>query len=152
MVDITSIAGKKGNSIVNTVIGILLIIAIIVILTKVYKAMNTGSKLIGEQIGDQTLSVQTGVPAARIAYIRGKGQELWDKGVTDWWLTYNYDEDMFIQAINDMSNTGELSLLNSFFKGIHSKGVSVKGVVSEAFNSSDIARLKAGYYQYLMST
>ncbi len=153
MIDI--ITGGKGSKNNNPIVGVFTIaitICIIILILKIYKSMASGTRVVGQQLGDQVISVQTGIAAARLAFIRSKAQDLWDNGTTNWGFTYDYNEEQFIQAINVMTSTKELSFLNDCFKGIHKKGLSIKNVLVEAFDNNDKARLKPGYYEYLLST
>ena len=145
------LVGKKGVAQVQSILTIILVIAVCIVLFKIYKAAKSGSKLIGEQVGDNIISLQSGIPAARIQWIRAKAYDLWDKGCTGWFLTFNYDEDMFISVINSMTSTKELSYLNDFFKQNHSKGLDLKGVITDSFSSNDKARLTNGYTAFLNS-
>lgn len=151
MIDIIS-NKKGGNNNVNTVIAIALLIFIVLIIVRIYKSMQGATKVIGQQIGDQTISIQTGVPAARIAYIRGVAQGLWDKAVTNYWVGYDYDENQFIAAINNMSTTVEVGLLNDFFKSVNKQGNDLKYVIGNSFDNNDIKRLKPTFYTYLLGS
>lgn len=149
---INKATGTKWGGRITAILTIVAIIGIVIVLTKIYKATRKGSSIVGEQLGDQVLSVQTGVSAARIQYIRDEATYLWQNGVINpgWlWPSYDYRESYFISAINKMANTIELAMLNNFFKANHTNGTSLKGVINDSFNSADKNQLNQSYLTFI---
>jgi hypothetical protein len=153
MVDIISKGfGKQTGNKVSAIFAILLVIAIIYVSIKIYKGVRSGSKVVGDQVADNVISIQTGVSASRITAIRAKAQSLWDDSIDQpWYYLGDYDvhETDFIEAINSMANTRELSLLNEFYHQISSDGSKLKDIIKASFNGNEIARLNQLYYTFL---
>lgn len=130
----------KGNKTVMLVLGIIVILVIIAVVWKIYKGFKAGSNALGETIGDAAIAAQTGVNVNRVSFIRGTAATLWDKGVTNWIFTVNYDEQMFIDTINKMVSVKEVALLDQFFK--EKAGYTIGYVISNSFSSSEKAKVK----------
>jgi hypothetical protein len=133
----------KGNKTVMLVIGIIVIVVIIAVVWKIYKGFKTGSNAIGESLGDATIAAQTGINLNRVTFIRGTAAHLWDKGVTNYWVVTNYDEQLFIDNINKMATVKEVYLLDQFFK--NKAGYGLGYVIAKSFSDSEKAKLKTEY-------
>ena len=133
-------------------INIFLVVAIVIVLYQVYKSLKTGSKAIGQSLGDQALAVQVGIDAARVNYIRTKATELWDNGVTNYIITRDYDEDMFINVINQMNTGAEYALLDQFFAEYHKDGWTVSQVVQASFNTDEKNRIRRDIYGFIKTS
>lgn len=130
----------KGNKTIMLTLGIIVIVVIIAIVWKVYKGFKAGSNALGETIADATIAAQTGVNVNRVSFIRGVANLLWDKGVTNYWVTVNYDEQLFIDNINKMTGTKEVALLDSLFRD--KAGYTLGYVIANSFSDGEKAKLK----------
>jgi hypothetical protein len=133
----------KGNKTIMLVLGIVLIVVIVVIVWNIYKGFKAGSNAVGQTLGNDAIAIRTGIQAARVGHIRGIADLLWNKAVTNWIFTINYNEQMFIDNINKMSNVKEVSLLDEFFRD--KAGYSIGYVIAVSFSTSERAKLKPEY-------
>ncbi len=138
--------GKKGGSL-NTIITILFIVVIIAVAVKIYKATKATANVTGQAIGNEVIATQLGMSTSRVVYIRSEAQRLWRDGVTNWLVTYNYDEEMFIAVINEMVTQKEVMLLDQLFQ--EQSGKRLKDVIESAFNNSDKAKLNQSWLAVL---
>lgn len=134
----------------NTLFPILTVIIIIVVIWKVYKASKSAGNAVGAELGINATAVKTGIPAARISYIAQLGQMLWDDGVDlgDWFTATEYKESMFIDAVNAMQSTQELTLLDQYYRS--ASGETLKTAVNKSFDSSERAKVKPKTWAALM--
>ena len=117
-------------------------IALVAIIVSIYKAAKSGGNAIGNIIGDQTVSAQTGVDVNRIGYLRTLAFNLWENGVDlpfgstslPRWMR-DYDEELFIKAINACVNTKEAAVLDEFYQ--QKSGEQLAQVIEASFTKSD---------------
>lgn len=148
--DITK--GIKGNKTLYALVSVIVVIIIVAVVWHLYKAIKTGSAAVGQALGNAEISVQTGIPAARVTYIRSEANKLWDEGVQTHWYTLgirNYNEDMFIETINAMANVKEVALLDELYK--ERSAERLKDAITASFDDTERAKLNAQYYAALQS-
>ncbi len=130
-----------------------LIVLVIIVAVKIFKSLKLGAQSIGDTLGNEALSMQTGIATVRVASIRATAKNLWDNAVTRNWyvllLVRDYDEDKFIDAINGMGNTKEVAMLDEFYK--ENAGETLGDVISKAFDNTDRTRLQTEYLTLLQS-
>jgi hypothetical protein len=129
---------------------ILITIAIVVVIWRVYKAFKAAGNAAGEQLGINAVAVKTGISPNRVSYIASLGQRLWDEGVSGygWFSNRNYDELMFIDALNNMQSTVELTLLDQYYRS--ASGESLKKAINKSFDSEDRAKVKPKTWAAIM--
>lgn len=153
MYDITQGAfGKDASKKSSAIINVLFIIVVVFIVYKLYKSSRKGLESVGDTLGEQIISVQTGVPVARLAAIKAKAVNLWDNAVINpgWWSPwYDYRESMFVSAINSMANIIELDILDNAFRQQHANGTNLKGVIEASFDDTEIAQTNPIFYSHL---
>ncbi len=142
--DITGgIVGK--NSMLGVALTLAITVCIIIIVVKIYKAMQVGTKAIGGQLGNQIISVQTGIPAARIDFLKDVAKQA-NKGVYRIWglnkITWVIDEDV-VNACNQAVNVAEAALVSQFYK--QDTGDSLRYDVIESSFMTDSSRNKILY-------
>lgn len=148
-------AGKTLNYIRWAFIAIAAI-ALVAIVVSIYKAAKSGGNAVGNIIGDQTVSVQTGIDVNRVSFLRTIAYNLWENGVdlpfgskaAPRWMR-DYDEELFIKAINTCVNVKEASLLNEFYQ--QKSGEQLAQAIEASFDSSNKARCKQEILAFLLS-
>jgi hypothetical protein len=126
-----------------------LIIVLIIVATKIFKNLKIGAAVVGQSIGNETISKETGIVTNRVIYIRQLATQLWDNGVTNWGLFNYYTDQMFIDTINKMTTPREVELLNQFFQ--EKSGTSLQQVINESFNSSQKAKVNPNWLAVIQS-
>lgn len=133
MKDVTALKNNPIYGYVKWAIIIVVIIAIIVVVAKIYKATKAGVEVIGEKIGDEIVSTQTGVPVPRIKVCRQVATDC-ESAITrvpfigtKIWVT----DDTIVEALNRLVSSSETVLTCQFFKEI--SGESLKSVVEGTF-------------------
>jgi hypothetical protein len=133
----------KSN--INYILTIIGVVIIIIIIYNIYKAAKTGSNIIGQGIGNQILSQQTGVHPTRINYLRQLATDLWDNAVSRPWyaafLVRDYDEQKFIDALNSCMDGREAKLLSQFYK--QASGESLRQAVNSSFSAANKAKVNS---------
>jgi hypothetical protein len=142
-------ANKKGIGWLYFVMYLAIIIIVIVVITKVYKAVKQGGKDIGNLATDVAVSAQTNIPVARLQQIRNIAEDCYKNWGTSWLGVADWDEPKFITAINQMQDLKELQIFCQNYTELG--GVAIKDIVEASFDSSDIKRLKTGYYSAIKS-
>ena len=144
MIDVIG-GNKKGNENLNTIVSIAILVFIILIIVRIYKAMQSGSKAVGSQIGNQVISVQTGIPAARIDFLKDVAIQansgvyrLWGTNTVVWIV-----DDEVVQACNMVVSPAEAALLSQFYK--QNTGSSLRRDVIESSYMIDSSRAKIQY-------
>ncbi len=134
----------------NTLFPIFVILIIIFIVWKIYKASKAAGEAGGALLGINATAVKTGISPDRISYIASLGQMLWDDAVDlgNWFEATEYDEDMFIDALNAMQSTKELVLLDQYYR--QAAGESLKKATDKSFGESDRAKVKPKTWTALM--
>ena len=145
--DVKFPGGKKGT--ISTVITIALIILIIAVVIKVYKALKTSSNVAGQAIGNEVISVKTGIKTDRVVYIRSEATRLWEKGVWSVFWVRNYNEEMFINVINEMASAKEVVLLDQLYQ--EQSGERLKDAIDASFNATDRSKVNSQWMAVLMS-
>ncbi len=142
MVDIISGKAGKNNTMLTGIVSLAITVCIIILLVKIYKAMAAGTNAVGQQIGNQTIAVQTGVPAARISYLRDVAVQA-NKGVYRIWginkISWVFDDDV-VAACNLVNSAAEAALVSRFYK--ENTGDSLRYDVIESSFMVDASRKK----------
>jgi hypothetical protein len=141
MKDITTIAGDKATAKIYALLNIAIVVIIIVVLVKIYKSFKAGSASIGNHMGNQVISVQTGVQAARVGAIRQIAQDV-EKAITRYWITnkimYVLDAP-FVNAINKVYSAQEAQLLSQFYR--ENTGDSLKDILESSHVEDQYKRM-----------
>lgn len=134
----------KQGSAMHTVFIVALILLIVFVATKIYKAVKAGGKAIGEELGDIAISTQTGVPKARITVCRDIAAAA-DRAISRviftnyiFWVT----DDTLVAACNRVVSAQEASLVSTFFKELH--GESLKDIIEGSY-MVEASRIKITY-------
>lgn len=148
--DITK--GIKGNKTLYAIVSVVVVIIIAYVIWHIYKAIKTGSQALGQTLGTEAVSIQTGIPVARVGYIRSEASRLWDDGYTSylWGSVETIDQDMFISVINAMTSTKEVALLDEFFK--ERGGKRIKDILAKVWWTDDVKnKINSNYYNVLQA-
>ena len=140
---IKTIVPKKGTTL-HTVLIIAIIIVVVVMATKIYKGLKAAGKALGEELGDEALSLQTGVPKARITICRDIAEEA-NRAMYRIWFTniiFAIDDDVLVRACNRVVSAAEAGMVSTFFKEAHSD--SLKDTI-ESGNMTEANRQRITY-------
>ena len=128
MIDLIGV-GKKNNTGIYAIINIVCVIVIVALVVKIYKAMKAGTQTVGNDIGNQVISAQTGVQAARVALLRQLAIDL-NTPIGFYWFTNTImfvKDAEFVAILNKVVSANEAVLLSQFYK--ESKGISLKSII-----------------------
>lgn len=117
------------NRMVSMIITLIIVIVVVYVVYRLYKATKTGSEIVGDKLGGIYIQNQTGIPVARQNYIKNLADEIED-AVSYWLFTdipFSVDEDVVVNAVNEMNSEAEANLLSKAFKAI--RGISLKADV-----------------------
>lgn len=144
-------AGVKQNKTVYTLVVVGIIILIVVIIYNVYKSIKVAANVTGQAIGNQTIAIQTGIPVARVIYIRSEANRLWRDGVKSYYLIPGkyYNEAMFIKVINDMVSNKEVMLLDQLYT--EQGGERLIDSINASFDTTEKKRLNQQWLAVLES-
>lgn len=133
MKDVTTLKKSPVYGYVKWTIIIIVVIAIVVVVAKIVKAAKASAAVIGEKIGDEITSSQTGVPVPRIKICRSVAADC-ESAITrvpfigtKVWVT----DDTIVEALNRLVSSEEAVLTSQFFKEISGEGL--KSVVEGGF-------------------
>lgn len=139
--------GKKGSS---PLLGIVIVVALIFIVVKIYKATKSAANATGQALGNGVIAAQLGMHVDRVIYIRSEATALWEKGVKTYlWTVRDYDEEMFIKSINGMVTAKEVALLDQLYQ--EASGERLKDAINSSFSASDKAKLNQQWLAVLTS-
>lgn len=144
--DVTT--GVKSNKTIYTIVIIFVVIVIALVIKKLYDASKIAGNAAGQILGDKIIADKLKLPVDRVRYIRSKGADLWVNGVHSIFWVRDYNEEMFIKAVNEMQYYVELSLLEESYKEL--SGHDISFVIKESFDSNDKKKLNAKWLKYLI--
>ena len=129
---------------------LVIIVAIIIVMVKVFKGLQSASNVAGDILTNAEMAAKTGVPVDRVTYIRTTAQNLWDKSShsTIWSIVgaKDYTPENFVVAINNMQSDVEVRMLNQMY--VQAGGDPLNTVISwyNGFWDSYIARINVANY------
>ena len=133
------VGGKETDPMINALTWVIIVLTVVVGFT-VYKSLKAGAGSAAKALGNQAVSVQTGVPAERVALLRSLAETMWKDGVTNYWLTYNFNEDLFIRSLNACVNATEEVIQTGWYN--EESGRSIRSDVNSSFSEGEKRRLK----------
>lgn len=147
----TQTAFGKVNDTLSIILTIAVVAVVGLIIWNVVKAAKSGSKLIGDAIGDKIVEKQTGIPVARQNQIRQIAADAHraiygEKGWFGYWQA-NEDEDAFINALNELTTIAEIKLFSQYYKNINGK--SARADANKFLSNSERQRINGSVFQNL---
>jgi hypothetical protein len=139
----------KEKDLFARILTIIIVIVVLIIAWQIYKSVKQGGEALATAAQDTITASATGLPEWLVTLCRTEGQRLWDEGVTNYLLTKDYDEDMFISVITDIGDKAgsnyakALTLLNQAYK--KASGQTIGYVVKISFDSNDRSVVDAKY-------
>jgi hypothetical protein len=142
----------KGNKTVMLIIGIVVMIIIIAVIYNVYKGVKSGSRAIGNTLGDAAIAAQTGLSVARVEAIRQDANNLWKNSVHFLFGIFSYfrtvDGNDFVASINGKQSDKEVALLDELYNEISKESIAhtLKDVIPASLY---IDKIKPSYWAIL---
>ncbi len=117
--DITKgLFGGKGNGTVESVISLVLIVTLIFVIVKVFKALKTTGAAVGDILGEQTTSVETGIPVARLKVLQEAATDI-NSYVHRYFFTntvFWMNEDGVVAGCNKAQSDKEAIMISRYFR------------------------------------